>query len=346
MRTGTSLAVLAALSFGVTTPLVARAGRGLDAFTTAALLYAGACGSALLLGRFAPASGAPLRRTDLSRLLAIAVCGAGIAPVLFAWGLQRAGATTSSLLLNLEVVFTLLLARAFYREPFGRRVAFALGLMLSGGVVLALGSSAEAGWSALGALAIAGATLAWALDNTLSRALAEYDPVFVVAGKGALGALLTAAVALAVGAPRPEMGAVLALCLCGATGYGLSLRLYLMAQRHIGAARTASIFALAPFIGAALGWVLDHTWPSSWSLLAAGCFGLGVFLHATERHRHLHSHLRHEHEHPHRHDDGHHEHAHDPPFRGEHSHPHRHEAIEHEHDHSPDAHHEREEERG
>jgi drug/metabolite transporter (DMT)-like permease len=196
-------------------------------------------------------------------------------------------------------------------------------------------------------LAIAGATLGWALDNTLSRALAEHDPVVVVAGKGALGALLTAAVAFAVGAPRPDkMGPVLVLCLCGATGYGLSLRLYLLAQRHIGAARTASIFALAPFIGAALGWVLQQTWPTPWSLLAAACFGLGVFLHATERHRHPHAHPRLEHEHPHRHDDGHHEHLHDPPFTGEHSHPHRHEPVEHEHDHLPDAHHEHEPEQG
>jgi drug/metabolite transporter (DMT)-like permease len=286
IRTGTGLAVLAALSFGVTTPIVERAGRALDAFSTAALLYAGACGSALLLGRFAPASGTPLRRADLGRLVAIAVCGAGIAPALFAWGLQRAGTTTSSLLLNLEVVFTLLLARAFYREPLGRRLSIALGLMLSGGVVLALGSSSAASWSALGALAIAGATLAWALDNTLTRALADHDPVLVVAGKGALGALLTAAVALAVGEPRPGLRAVLALCLCGATGYGLSLRLYLMAQRQIGAARTASIFAVAPFIGAALGGVLEQTWPTRWSVLAAGCFGLGVYLHATERRRH------------------------------------------------------------
>jgi drug/metabolite transporter (DMT)-like permease len=340
IATGTGLAVVAALCFGAVTPFVERAGRDLGAFSTAALLYAGACGFALLLGKLGTSSGTPVRRAQLRRLLAVAVCGAGIAPTLFAWGLQRAGALASSLLLNLEVVFTLLFARLVYRERLRLRLVLALSLMLSGGVALALGSASQTGWSALGALAVAGATAGWALDNTLTRALAEYDPVSVVAGKGALGALFTTGVALAVGEPRPGRTAVLALLACGATGYGLSLRFYLEAQRQVGAARTASIFALAPFVGAALAWVLDGAWPAPSSLLAALLFALGVLSHATERHRHWHTHPATEHDHPHRHDDGHHDHTHDPPVAAEHSHPHRHELVEHEHEHAPDAHHE------
>ena len=81
---GAALAVLAALSFGVTTPIVERAGRGLGAFSTAALLYAGACLSAFALARFSRSSGAPLRSAHVGRLLAIAFIGAGVAPTLLA----------------------------------------------------------------------------------------------------------------------------------------------------------------------------------------------------------------------------------------------------------------------
>jgi drug/metabolite transporter (DMT)-like permease len=42
---GGLLAVLAALLFGLSTPLIQRLGAGLGAFTTAALLYAGAAGA-------------------------------------------------------------------------------------------------------------------------------------------------------------------------------------------------------------------------------------------------------------------------------------------------------------
>ncbi len=339
IASGASLAILAALSFGVTTPIVEQAGRGLGPFTTAALLYAGACVSAFVLGRLSPSSGAPLRRAHLGRLLAIALVGAGVAPTLFAWGLQRAGGTTGSLLLNLEAVFTVVLAWILYREPIGRRVVVALGLMALGGIALTLDAASSAGWSALGALAIAAATAAWALDNTLTRGLAEQDPVTVVASKGALGAGLTAIAALAFGEPLPGARSALVLLACGATGYGLSLRLYLLAQRSIGAARTGSIFAVAPFVGAGLAWGLGAKSLGMWTIASAALFGAGVILHVTERHRHAHAHPEVEHDHAHRHDDGHHDHVHDPPFVGEHAHPHHHDHVEHDHDHAPDAHH-------
>ncbi len=331
--------MLAALSFGVTTPIVEYAGRGLGPLSTAALLYLGACLSALVLGRLVPSAGARLRRTHFLRLLAVAVVGAGAAPTLLAWGLQRAGATTGSLLLNLEAVFTVVLAWALYREPIGRRVIGALVLMAAGGATLALDAASSAGWSALGSVAVAGATAAWALDNAMTRGLAEQDPVVVVAGKGALGSTMTGVAAWLFGEPLPALSAALMLLACGATGYGLSLRLYLLAQRRIGAARTGSIFAVAPFIGAALAWSVGDKPLGALTLLSAALFALGVYLHLTEKHLHAHGHPEVEHEHAHRHDDGHHEHAHAPPVAGEHSHPHRHDPVTHEHDHAPDVHH-------
>jgi drug/metabolite transporter (DMT)-like permease len=339
---GAVLALLAALSFGLTTPIIERAGHGLGPFSTAALLYAGAALSAIVLGRLSPSSGAPLRRAHLLRLLGIALAGGAVAPSLLAWGLQRSGATTGSLLLNLEAVFTVLLARFIYREQIGKRVAVALTLMALGGAALTLDAAFVAGFSALGSLAIVSATAAWGLDNTLSRGLADNDPVQVVASKGALGAAVTGIALLVAGESRPTAFAVWVLLACGATGYGLSLRLYLLAQRRIGAARTGSIFAVAPFAGAAAAWALGDHIPGAWTFASAALFAVGVVLHVTERHGHVHIHEQVEHDHPHRHDDGHHDHRHEPVFVGEHSHPHRHRRLEHEHEHAADVHHEHE----
>jgi hypothetical protein len=161
-----------------------------------------------------------------------------------------------------------------------------------------------------------------------------------VAAKGALGAGCTAIAAVAMREPAPHLVPVLALLACGATGYGISLRLYLLAQRRIGAARTGSVFAIAPFVGAALAFALGDRAAGPWSVAASALFLIGIWLHATERHVHAHVHDAVEHEHPHRHDDGHHTHVHDPPVTGEHSHRHRHEHLEHAHDHAPDVHHE------
>lgn len=338
LATGVLLAAVAAVAFGIATPIVAWAGRDVGPLSTAALLYAGAALTALVLQLFVRRGESSIRRSDTPRLIAIAIAGGAIAPSLLAWGLQRAGATAGALLLNLEAVFTVLLARAFFHEPIGRRVAIAVACMAAGGAALTLDSSASGSFGLVGVLAVAGATAAWALDNTWTRPLAERDPFQVILVKGALGASLTTIVALARGESLPPLDHAAVLLACGATGYGASLYFYLLAQRRIGAGRTGSVFALAPFIGAALAWSLGDRHAGWLAVAAASLFALGVYLHVSERHKHRHAHDPVEHDHMHGHDE-HHTHSHDPPFVGEHAHPHRHEPLEHEHEHAPDVHH-------
>ena len=338
---GVLLAVASAVSFGVTTPLIARLGSDSRPLTTAALLYLGAATLSLVLRPFVRRSGRALTLAAVPRLIVIAFFGAGLAPTLLVWGLSRAGPTGTSLILNFEAAFTVLLARAIYSEPLGRRVGLAIVAMVVGGTLMALDSarSAEA-TQIIGLAAVLAATASWAVDNTLTRALAEEEPFDVVAAKGALGAMATGSAAILLNEPRPSASQSLGLLLCGAAGYGLSLRFYLLAQRRIGAGRTGSVFAAGPFVGAALAWALGDRSAGLGTALAAVAFGVGVFLHLTERHGHWHVHEGLEHEHAHRHDDGHHTHVHDPEVVGEHTHPHRHDPIEHEHEHAPDVHHE------
>jgi drug/metabolite transporter (DMT)-like permease len=329
---GGLLALLAATLFGASTPLVQRFGAGLGPFSTAALLYAGAAvlGAAL---RQPAQREAQLQRADLPRLLAMALFGAVLGPVALAWGLQRTSGASASLMLTLEAVFTAVLAWRLYRETLDRRVAAAMLLLLD------QARSGAGAMQGVGLMAVSLATAAWGIDNTLSRALAERDPNQVVMAKAALGVAASAALATMSSEPMPGGLAALALLLIGASGYGLSLRFYLLAQRAFGAARTGSVFAFAPFIGAALAVVLgDRAWGG---LMVWGSLLMmaGVLLHLAESHGHEHAHATLEHEHAHRHDDGHHLHTHDPMPPGEHSHRHQHEPMMHAHPHAPDVHH-------
>jgi drug/metabolite transporter (DMT)-like permease len=188
-------------------------------------------------------------------------------------------------------------------------------------------------------MAVLVATLGWALDNTLTRPLADLDARVVVFWKASVGAALSAASAFVAGDSWPRTAALFALLASGAAGYGLSLRLYLQAQRTLGAARTGSLFAVAPFIGAALAYVAGDRGGLALILGASVLFALAVYLHLTEDHGHRHVHEPIEHEHAHTHEDGHHTHRHDPPFIGSHSHPHAHERLEHAHRHGSDVHH-------
>ncbi len=335
---GGLLALLAAALFGVSTPLVQHFGTGLGAFTTAALLYAGAAAVGAVSRRRIERE-ARLLPADLPRLAAMAAFGAVLGPVAMAWGLQHTSGTGASLMLTLEALFTALLARWLYRETMDRRVWAAMLLLLAGGVALVLDQGRAGGAPLWGLLAVLGATAAWGADNTLSRGLAERDPGQVVLGKALMGAVATTALALVARDPVPALLPAVALLGVGATGYGLSLRFYLLAQRAFGAARTGSVFAFAPFIGAALAIGLGDR-SGTWVMAAGGVLMvMGVLLHLIESHGHDHAHEWLAHEHAHRHDDGHHSHAHDVMLTGTHSHPHTHEPLRHAHAHVPDAHH-------
>ena len=313
-------------------------GQGLGPFSTAALLYAGAALVALLM-RHPPEREASLRRSDLPRIFAMAGFGAVIGPVALAWGLQRTSGSSASLMLTLEALFTAILAWRMYGETMDKRVGTTMFFLLAGGIALVLEQGLAGDAQLLGLLAVLAATAAWGIDNTLSRGVADRDPGQVVLVKASLGASATAGLAYLFGEPMPSAVAAGALLAIGATGYGLSLRLYLLAQREFGAGRTGSVFAFAPFIGAMGAFAFGNR-SGTWMLIAGGLLMLvGVVLHLFESHGHEHTHETLEHEHAHAHADGHHLHTHDPMPAQQHSHRHRHEPLRHVHAHVPDAHH-------
>ena len=168
---GGVLALLAAALFGISTPLVQQFGVGMGAFSTAALLYAGAAAVGLL-SRQRIDREARLQGADLPRLLAMAAFGAVIGPAALAWGLQHTSGTSASLMLTLEALFTAVLAWRLYRETMDGRVSGAMALLLAGGMVLVLDQGRTVGAQLWGLLAVLLATAAWGVDNTLSRALA------------------------------------------------------------------------------------------------------------------------------------------------------------------------------
>jgi drug/metabolite transporter (DMT)-like permease len=335
---GVLMALAASAAFGAATPLVQRLAEGAGPPATAALLYAGAAGFALIPRR--RAAEVRLDRSWAPRVLAVGLTGAFIAPIALAAGLARTHGTTASLLLNLEAVFTVALGALFWREPIGRRVAAAVAVIAGGGALVALDGAGDGATSWLGPLLVAVATLAWAADNTLSRPLSDLDPSDVVAAKGLVGVVASLAVAGLTGAVWPSVENAVGVALCGAVGFGASLRLYLRAQRVLGAARTGSVFAVAPFLGALSAVLLGGELGGALTVVGGCAMALGLWLHLGEDHDHDHVHDDALHEHPHRHDDGHHDdHVHDPPVVGEHTHRHRHEARAHRHPHGEDLHH-------
>jgi drug/metabolite transporter (DMT)-like permease len=189
-----------------------------------------------------------------------------------------------------------------------------------------------------GGLLIAAACLAWGVDNNLTRRLSSADPVVIALIKGLAAGGVNLTLALILGARLPTFGATGAALVVGFFGVGVSLALFVLALRHLGAARTGAYFSLAPFLGAVIAVGLLRE-PVTVRLIVAGALmALGLWLHLTERHEHEHIHEAIEHEHRHVHDQ-HHQHGHEGPVTEPHTHWHRHEGLRHRHAHYPDLHH-------
>lgn len=340
---GVSQALLAALLFGASTPVVKLLSVDVGGNAGAALLYLGSGVGLLVLLLIKRLRGqpiAPIPHTARLRFVGAIVAGGVVAPVLLLLGLRLTQASTASLLLNLEGVLTAVIAWVVFRENVDRRVLVGMACIVVGGVVISFTPGGGIGFDE-GAVFIALACLGWAIDNNLTQAAASADPLLVAGLKGLVAGVVNSVMAMVLPQPLPAVDVGALLLLVGFGGYGLSLAFFVMGLRHLGTARTGAYFGAAPFVGAlASVLLLDEAW--GWRLLvAAALMAAGLWLHLTEEHIHEHAHeaLEHDHEHTH---DAHHQHAHvdgieagDTP----HSHPHRHEPMVHSHTHTPDLHH-------
>ncbi|MGA8785582.1 MAG: DMT family transporter [Polaromonas sp.] len=335
--------VLAALGsaflFGAGTPLAKWLLGQMSPWMLAGLLYLGS-GIGLGLYRWWRGAVRPrLNRSEMGWLLAAVLCGGAIAPVLLMSGLSAMPASHAALLLNAEAVMTALLAWIVFRENFDRRIAAGMAAIVAGALLLSWPASGEQAFTSLWpALAVLLACFFWALDNNFTRKVALADASWIACVKGLAAGATNLLLAFLTGAALPGALRLFAAMGVGFFAYGVSLALFVLGLRHLGAARAGAYFSIAPFVGALFS-VLFLAEPVTWQLLAAaGLMGLGVWLHLTEQHVHTHQHEVLEHEHLHAHD-AHHPHDHADLVQGEHSHRHRHEPLTHSHAHYPDAHH-------
>ena len=288
---GATVALLAALLFGVSAPVAKLLLRDAAPHLLAGLLYLGS-GIGLSLVWIARRTGsreAALTRRDAPWLAGAIAAGGVLAPALLMAGLSRTPASSASLLLNLEGVFTALLAWFVFSENFDRRIALGMVAIVAGGAVLSWEGRVAFG-GLTGPLLVAGSTLCWAIDNNLTQKVSAGDPVQTAMLKGLVAGSVNTALAIALGAAWPSVSRVAGALALGFLSYGVSLVLFVLALRQLGTARTAAYFSSAPFVGAAASLMVFRERPTAAFAAASALMALGVWLHVTERHEHEHHH--------------------------------------------------------
>lgn len=333
------LGLLAALFFGMATPVSKLLLRDINAFQLAGLLYLGAAVGVLPLifasARHRPGV-RPRQRSHMLKILGAIVCGGFLGPVFLLLGLNVAYAASVAVWLNMELVATAVLGTLLFHDHLDRNGWIGVGLALCAGVVMTLSEGAGGG---LAALLVSVACLCWGFDNHFTALIDHLPPSHITLLKGIVAGPVNVVIgSLTPGMPSLKLSAM-ALAL-GAVSYGMSIVFYVMAAHHLGATRSQIVFSTAPFFGVALSVVLLKESFTVMHVVAMSCIGAGIYFSNRIQHQHAHAHRAVEHIHVHRHDDGHHNEHHDggDPAR-QHTHVHHHAHMVHTHAHYPDLHH-------
>lgn len=335
-------AIMAAVLYGISAPVSKVLLKEIPPTLMAALLYLGAGGGMLLLKLIGKARGqvkgeAHMTRKELPYIVGMIVLDI-LAPIFLMLGLSMTTSSSASLLNNFEIVATSIIALVVFKESIGKRLWIAIFFITLSSVVLSVDDLSHFSFS-IGSLFVLLACISWGFENNCTRMLSLKDPLEIVVIKGLGSGVGAGIIAFYLRETSSNALYILGALSLGFVAYGMSIFLYIKAQRELGAARTSAYYAAAPFIGVLISFVVLLEPISMRFVVALGIMLLGTYFAVSEDHGHHHIHEEDRHTHTHRHDDGHHDHTHDELIEGEHSHEHLHPFTEHTHKHLPDMHH-------
>ncbi|MFZ3070908.1 MAG: DMT family transporter [Anaerolineaceae bacterium] len=285
-------AILAAALYALSAPVAKLLLDSLSPAMMAALLYLGAGMGMLLLEMAARRDSAfhhrtkasldlPLTKQDLPFVVGMIVLDI-LAPLLLLNGLKLTTSANASLLNNFEIVATSLIAFTFFKEKVSPRLWTSIILVTIASILLSIEDTGSLHFS-IGSILVLLACICWGLENNFTRKLSDKNPMQIVVIKGfgsGLGALIIAAL---LNELHGDLGHVIGALLLGFAAYGLSIFFYVRAQRNLGAAKTSSFYATAPFFGVAFSFLLFRTPPTTLFVIALLIMMAGAYLSATDK---------------------------------------------------------------
>lgn len=217
-----------------------------------------------------------LTKKDLPYTLGMVILDIA-APIFLMIGLTRTAAANASLLNNFEIVATSLIALLIFKEKIGKRLWIAIGLITLSSILLSVEDASSFRFS-LGSLFVLAACVCWGLENNCTRCLSKSDPLEIVVIKGFGSGIGSVVIGLIVGESLPLGGDILKILLLGFVAYGLSIYFYVYAQRYLGAAKTSAYYAVAPFIGVLLSFVIFREIPGVLFFIALAIMIAGAWM--------------------------------------------------------------------
>ena len=234
-----------------------------------------------------------LAREDLPYTIGMVILDI-LAPILLMLGISIGSSANASLLGNFEIVATALIALLAFKEKISNKLWTAIALITISSAILSFEGSGSFQFS-VGSVFVLLAAVCWGLENNCTRRISEKSIYQIVTIKGLCCGMGSFVIAEIVGESLPKIEYVILAMALGFVAYGLSIFMYIRAQRDLGAAKTSAYYSVAPFIGAFLAFIVNGE-----QLTIVYLFGLLFMIAGTVfvvadtlicNHKHVHTHL-------------------------------------------------------
>lgn len=258
-RVATAFAILAAALYAVNVPFSKLILEYAKPTMMAAFLYLGAGLGLMIYSMAGKALGKetikePLTKKELPYTIAMVVLDIA-APIFLMLGISFSTAANVSLMNNFEIVATTLIAFFVFREVISKRLFFAILLVTLSSIILGFEGEGSLSFN-VGSLFVLAACVCWGFENNCTRMISSKSSVEIVIIKGCFSGLGSLIIAFMTGESLPAFSIILCILLLGFVSYGLSINFYIMAQKHLGAAKTSAFYSVAPFLGVAFSMLL------------------------------------------------------------------------------------------
>ena len=285
-KTGIILAILAAGLYAVNSPLSKVLLNYMPSTLMAGFLYIGAgMGMAFVavIRKIRKPEKTEQRLTKKELPFTIAMILLDIAaPICLLYGLKSTTAANASLLNNFEIVATAIIALAVFKEKISPRLWLGIVFVTLSCALLSFEDLSSLKFS-FGSLFILLACVCWGFENNCTRKISSKDPLQIVLLKGVFSGLGSVIIGLCIGERITALWSVFAVIGVGLVAYGLSIYIYVYAQRLIGAARTSAYYAISPFIGTALSLAIFREVPHYTYFIALALMAIGAWLSSQDK---------------------------------------------------------------
>lgn len=286
VKTGIFLAVLAAAFYAINSPFSKILLDYMPSTLMAGFLYIGAgigMGVIALIRKLKKTENAEMKLTKKELPYTVAMILLDIAaPICLLFGLKSTSAANASLLNNFEIVATAIIALAVFKEKISMRLWLGILFVTLSCALLSFEDITSLQFS-FGSLFILVACICWGFENNCTRKISSKDPLQIVLLKGIFSGLGSIIIGLIIGERITVLWSVFAVLGVGFVAYGLSIFLYVYAQRILGAARTSAYYAIAPFIGTLLSLIIFREMPHYTYFIALGLMAVGAWLSSQDK---------------------------------------------------------------